>query len=210
LRLSTPPRTASALALLVALAGAVSTGCGIRPTSVPVDAGSAPSRASCVLPGDRESADPADRGDLPVRVYLACGSRVSPVERHVELPDGDDSERLPVARDLLDALRAAPDSEEEAAGFQTFVPRGLRVSGPMPADPPATLRLNEPLQDLPPFALAQIVCTYADTAAAGSDRAVILGGPGDAEGQDQPPRRFRCDTELRTEPDPPPTAGTPL
>lgn len=210
MRLSTPPRTAAALALLAALGGAVSTGCGIRPTSVPVDAGSAPSRASCVMPGERESADPDDRGDLPVRVYLACGSRVSPVERRVELPDGDDSERLPVARGLLDALRAAPDSEEEAAGFKTAVPRGLRVSGAMPDDPPATLRLNEPLRDLPSFALAQIVCTYADTAAAGSDRAVILGGPADAEGEDDPPRRYRCDTELRTAPDPPATAGTPL
>lgn len=200
-----------ALALLGALV-TLATGCGIRSTSVPVDAGAAPSRASCVLPGQRETADENDDGNLPVRVYLACGSRVSPVERHVALPDGDDSERLPVARGLLDALRAAPDSEEEAAGFKTAVPRELKVSGAREGDPPAALRLSEPLKDLPSFALAQIVCTYADTAAAGSDRSVILGGPGDGDAAGEPPRRFRCDTELRTHPhaDAAATAGTPL
>ncbi|NLU72277.1 hypothetical protein HCC61_06200 [Streptomyces sp. HNM0575] len=202
----------------LALLGALAAGCGIRSTSVPVDAGAAPSRVSCVLPGDRESADGGDGGNLPVRVYLSCGSRVSPVDRRVALPDGDDSERLPVARGLLDALRAEPDSEEESAGFKTAVPRGLRVSGPAEGDPAAALRLSEPLGDLPAFALAQIVCTYADTAAAGSDRSVILGGPADAEdggdstgsGAVEPLRRFRCDTDLRTRPGASDNAGTPL
>lgn len=200
----------------LALLGALASGCGIRSTSVPVDAGAAPSRASCVLPGGRETADENDSGNLPVRVYLACGSRVSPVERRVALPDGDDSERLPVARGLLDALRARPDSEEEAAGFKTAVPRALKVSGAREGDPAATLRLSEPLKDLPSFALAQIVCTYADTSAAGSDRSVILGGPVDGDGsgggsaEDQEPRRFSCDTPLRTHPEAAATAGTPL
>jgi hypothetical protein len=207
------------LLLLAALAllGTLTTGCGIRSTSVPVDAGAAPSRVSCVLPGDRESSD-ADDGNLPVRVYLACGSRVSPVDRRVALPDGDDSERLPVARGLLDALREQPDSEEEAAGFKTAVPRALKVHGPSEGDPSAALRLSEPLRDLPSFALAQIVCTYADTAAAGSDRSVIMGGPakaqdsGGPEGSEEaePLRRFRCDTDLRTRPDAADNAGTPL
>lgn len=212
-----PPRPSGRAARLLAgllLLAALATGCGIRSTSVPVDAGAAPSRASCVLPGGRETADENDSGNLPVRVYLACGSRVSPVERRVALPDGDDSERLPVARGLLDALRARPDSEEEAAGFKTAVPRALKVTGAREGDPPATLRLSEPLADLPSFALAQIVCTYADTSAAGSDRSVILGGPengGDESGgQDERPRRFSCDTPLRTHPEAAATAGTPL
>jgi hypothetical protein len=206
-RLVRPPKRPKPLA----------SGCGIRSTSVPVDAGAAPSRASCVLPGGRETADENDSGNLPVRVYLACGTRVSPVERRVALPDGDDSERLPVARGLLDALRAQPDSEEEAAGFKTAVPRDLKVFGARGNDPSATLRLSEPPQDLPSFALAQIVCTYADTAAAGSDRSVILAGPGDGgdgndggDSADESPRRFRCDTPLRTHPEAGARAGTPL
>ncbi|RAJ71702.1 hypothetical protein K378_00522 [Streptomyces sp. Amel2xB2] len=253
---------AAALAAGLALLGTLASGCGIRSTSVPVDAGAAPSRASCVLPGGRETADEHDGGNLPVRVYLACGSRVSPVERRVALP-GDDSERLPVARGLLDALRAQPDAEEEAAGFKTAVPRDLKVSGARPGDPPATLRLSRPIRDLPAFALAQIVCTYADTAAAGSDRSVILAGPDDgdsgggsgsddggadgdgngasdgdentgnvsgddgtvsgddadggrteagpgSDGADDSPRRYGCDTPLRTHPEAAATAGTPL
>ncbi|OEU86251.1 hypothetical protein DB35_15365 [Streptomyces abyssalis] len=191
----------------LALLGAVASGCGIRSTSLPVDAGAAPSRVSCVLPGDRETSDGGDGGNLPVRVYLACGSRVSPVDRRVALPDGDDSERLPVARGLLDALQTEPDSEEEAAGFKTAVPRDLKVDGAREGDPPAALRLNRPLKDLPSFALAQIVCTYAGTAAAGTDRSVILGGPASA-GEDDPLRLFRCDTALRTRPEAAATAGT--
>ncbi|WP_246530794.1 hypothetical protein [Streptomyces bathyalis] len=194
----------------LALLGALASGCGIRSTSVPVDAGAAPSRVGCVLPGSRETADEDDGGNLPVRVYLACGSRVSPVERRVALPDGDDSERLPVARGLLDALRAQPDSEEEAAGFKTAVPGDLKVSGPREGDPPATLRLSRPLKDLPSFALAQIVCTYADTAAAGTDRSVILGGRATDGGAEEPVRSFACDTALRTHPEAAATAGTPL
>jgi hypothetical protein len=202
----------------LALLGTLTTGCGIRSPSVPVDAGAAPSRVSCVLPGDRETSDGDDGGNLPVRVYLACGSRVSPVDRRVALPDGDDSERLPVARGLLDALRKQPDAEEEAAGFKTAVPRALKVHGPSEGDPAAALRLSEPLRDLPSFALAQIVCTYADTAAAGSDRSVIMGGPAKAEDgggsggseEAEPLRRFRCDTDLRTRPDAADDAGTPL
>lgn len=192
------------------LLGALS-GCGIRSTSVPVDAGAAPSRVGCVLPGDRETAE-RSKGNLPVRVYLACGSRVSPVERRVALPDGDDSERLPVVRGLLDALQAEPDSEEESAGFKTAVPRDLKVTGPADDDPPGALRLSMTLDDLPSFALAQIVCTYADTAASGTDRAVILGGPakGDGPGADEQLRRFECGTSLRTRPEAAATAGTPV
>ncbi|WP_314171774.1 hypothetical protein [Streptomyces winkii] len=194
----------------LALLGVLASGCGIRSTSVPVDAGAAPSRVSCVLPGERESGDGGDGGNLPVRVYLSCGSRVSPVDRRVALPDGDDSERLPVARGLLDALRAQPDSDEEAAGFKTAVPRDLEISGPREGDPPAALRLSRPVKDLPSFALAQIVCTYADTAAAGTDRSVILGGPADGDGGEDAARRYECDTALRTHPEAAATAGTRL
>ena len=60
-----------------------------------------------------------------------------------------------------------------------------------------------PLDDLPSFALAQIVCTYADTAASGTDRSVVLGGPAGEDGPEsgEPLRRFECGTALRTRPE---------
>lgn len=200
----------AALAACLAVLGALTSGCGIRSTSVPVDAGAAPSRVGCVLPGDRETAGQNGKGNLPVRVYLACGSRVSPVERRVVLPHGDDSEKLPVARGLLDALQAEPDAEEESAGFRTAVPRELNVEAPREGDPPGAVRLSTPLKDLPSFALAQIVCTYADTAASGSDRSVVLGGPAESDSAGEKLRRFECGTALRTRPDAAATAGTPV
>lgn len=198
--------TVAGLAVLCALLS----GCGIRSTSVPVDAGAAPSRVGCVLPGDREKAGEDSKGNLPVRVYLACGSRVSPVERRVALPDGDDSERLPVARGLLNALQAEPDPEEESAGFKTAVPRDLKVDGAGGDVPPGALRLSMSLDDLPAFALAQIVCTFTDTAASGTERSVILGGPAKGAGADEPLRRFECGTALRTRPESAEKAGTPV
>lgn len=205
------PYAPTVRALLGALLlGVLAAGCGIRSTPVPVDAGAAPSRMSCVQPRDRETGDPSGGGNLPVRVYLACGSRVSPVERRVALPDGDDSKRLPVARGLLNALRAQPGSEEEAAGFKTAVPRDLKVRGPAKGDRADALRLNRPLRELPPFALAQIVCTYADTAAAAADRSVVLGGPASDKQAEAALRRFGCDTSLRTNPEAAASAGTPL
>ncbi|GGO52251.1 hypothetical protein GCM10012287_36150 [Streptomyces daqingensis] len=207
--LRTGLRAASGALVGLAFLGGLAAGCGIRSTSVPVDAGAAPSRVGCVLPGDGETAGRGGKGNLPVRVYLACGNRVSPVERHVALPDGDDSEKLPVARGLLDALQAEPDSEEESAGFRTAVPRDLKVEGPAEGDPPGALRLSSPLEELPSFALAQIVCTYADTAASGSDRSVILGGPARGGGDGQRLRRYECGPALRTSPEAAETAGTP-
>ncbi|MGH3312738.1 MAG: hypothetical protein ACRDP3_19520 [Streptomyces sp.] len=194
----------------VALLGALAAGCGIRSTSVPVDAGPAPSRVGCVLPGDRETGDEGGTGNLPVRVYLTCGSRVSPVERRISVPGGSEAERLPMARKLLVALQTDPDAEESSAGFRTAVPRGLRVDGPRGEDPGDALRLSTPLDELPSFALAQIVCTYADTATSGTDRSVTLGGPAHETGADEPLRRYECGTALRTRPEAAATAGTPV
>ncbi|WP_432071124.1 hypothetical protein [Streptomyces sp. AA1529] len=214
---------ALALSLLVPLAA----GCGIRATSVPVDAGAAPSRVGCVLPDDRKSPE-GGGGASVVRVYLVCGARVSPVERKVRMPGGRSSaRRLPVARKLLDELRQRPEPAEDTAGFETAVPRRLTVSGGTDGDPDEALRLSEPLEELPPYALAQIVCTYADTAAADAEGGVVLGGPaggratgGDdavseaegAEGADGPARsplrRYECGTSLRTHPRSAESAGT--
>lgn len=169
------PRRLAPLALLCALAS-LTTACGIRATSVPVDAGAAPSRVGCVLPSGQET--PSGEATSAVRVYLVCGSRVAPVERQVRMSDGRSSaSRLPVARRLLDELKHRPTPAEEEAGFETAVPENLTISGGGPDDPDEALRLSIPLDELPSFTLAQLVCTYADTAAADANNTVVLGGP---------------------------------
>ncbi|MFR9676175.1 hypothetical protein [Streptomyces sp. TR06-5] len=188
-----PRRRAAALLSAGALALC---GCGIQPTSVPVDAGAAPSRIACVLPGGAQPAP--DPQDTVVRVYLVCGSRVSPVQRSVPLPGG----RTAVAAALVEALTARPDATERAAGFHTNVPRTLRITGGTSADPPGTLRLSTPPAELPVFALAQIVCTLAESEAAVGDE-VIVGGPAGSG----PPRRVPCTSALRNHGNAAPTAG---
>ncbi|MEV0281635.1 hypothetical protein AB0I22_35335 [Streptomyces sp. NPDC050610] len=178
-------------------------GCGIRGTSVPVDAGSAPSRATCVVgPGGGESA-PAD-GEA-VSVYLVCASQLLPVTRTVRLPEGDAAEDpVRVAGVLLEQLRQPALAAEEEAGFSTDVPAGLSVSGPRGHDPSAALRLSRAPDELPPSALAQLVCTFAGTAAADGGRGVVLGGPDDGR-----PRRYECTEEMRARPQSAPT-GSPV
>jgi len=186
--------------------GALLSGCGIRATSVPVDAGAAPSRVGCVLPGNSEDGADEAQARPEMRVFLVCGSRVSPVQRRVDIPgDSSEEERLAVARALLDELQDEPSADERSAGFETDVPRDLTVSGAASGDPEETIRLSEPLDRLPSFALAQLVCTYADTAAADANDAVTLGGPASA---DDPPQRFECGTALRNSPEAAATAGT--
>lgn len=191
-------RAAAATVFAVLLSG-----CGIQPTSVPVDAGAAPSRVACVLPGGGQRAP--EPQDTVVRVYLVCGSRVSPVQRSVRLPE----DRAAVAAALLDTLAAEPGPAEQAAGFASRVPRGLEVTAGTPADPPGTLRLSRPLAGLPSFALAQVVCTFAETDAATRSGAVILAGPADATPR-VPPRRVPCTTALRNHADAAATAGSPV
>jgi len=179
-------------------------GCGIQPTSVPVDAGAAPSRVACVLPDDGPTS--AAPQHTVVRVYLVCGSRVSPVQRSVRLPEGE----AEVAAALLETLSAEPGAQARAAGFASQVPAELEVGPGTPADPPGTLRLSVAPSGLPPFALAQIVCTLAETeVAAPQEGSVILAGPADSP-LPEPPRRIACTGELRNHPDAADTAGTPV
>lgn len=52
-------------------------------------------------------------------------------------------------------------------------------------------------------ALAQIVCTFAESEAAADDGTVVLGGPGE-----YPPRGYRCTPSVKLRPDTAlPTAG---
>ncbi|MET9531301.1 MULTISPECIES: hypothetical protein [unclassified Streptomyces] len=194
------PKRAAILTGLAALC-ALTAGCGIRNTSVPVDAGAAPSRVPCDLPSDGGTAQ-APQG-IPVRVYLVCGSRLVPVDRTVQIAEGRTlSDGVRVAEKLLDELREKPSASEKEAGFSTDVQDSLSVSAGRGSDPTGALRLSRDPADLPANGLAQIVCTYAESAAAQTDGSVVLGGPGG-----DPPRAYSCTQQLKTRPDAAPELG---
>ncbi|MGW7429478.1 hypothetical protein ACWGIN_07985 [Streptomyces sp. NPDC054861] len=188
---------------VVAALAVLLSGCGIRTTSVPVDAGHAPSRVPCSVP--EEDAAPGAAG-VPVRVFLVCGSQLEAVERQSPLPEEKAStDAVRRASALLAQLGTEPSQSERQAGFTTAVKGPLAVSGGHRGDPAGTLRLSRQPEDLAPTALSQIVCTFALGAAAAEPSAdsVVLGGPGG-----YPPRRYRCTTELRERPESAaPTAG---
>lgn len=198
------PRAATAAALAVLVLG----GCGIRSTPVPVDAGEAPSRVPCSAPGAEEESHPGD-GTVRADVYLVCGGGLASVERSVPV-DGSGTGarvRLATARALLAELRRTPSRTERDAGFGTSVPKGLEVAGPGAGDPAEVLRLSRDPGGLPPFALAQIACTFAGTAAAGQQASVVLAGPEGGRGE---PLAYSCTSELRGSPEAARTAGVPL
>ncbi|MEU8673777.1 hypothetical protein [Streptomyces sp. NPDC048560] len=191
-------RTGRALAAVLAVT-ALAAGCGIRSTSVPVDAGAAPSRVPCRTPAHDVTSQALE--DIEVQVYLVCASQLMTVNRSVRL-DAAETDRIRVARVLLDELRKAPVTDERQAGFSTDVPAGLRVSGAREGDPAGTLRLNEQPEDLPAEALAQLVCSYADSEPLVTGGTVVLGGPGNYA-----PRGYLCTSETKTRPADVPTLG---
>ncbi|GAT81971.1 hypothetical protein STXM2123_2672 [Streptomyces sp. F-3] len=177
-----------ALALLL-------TGCGIRPTEVPTDFGAAPSRVPCSLSRPSTAAQPSQ--GVSVRLFLLCGSSLMTVDRTVQVPENtaDARRRVLVAQGLLDQLAVPPSAAESAAGYTTHVPGGLTVTGPRPKDPGEALRLSTAPESLTPYALAQIVCTLSDSAAAEGDGSVVLGGPDGTR-----LRRYQCSEDLRSHP----------
>ncbi|MEU8519517.1 hypothetical protein [Streptomyces sp. NBC_01216] len=184
---------------MAALVGvALTAGCGIRTTSVPVDAGAAPTRVACSV--EDEAARPTG---VPLRVFLVCGSQLDAVERPSTLPEekaGGDPVRTASA--LLAQLQSEPSASEAEAGFSTAVKGPLVVTGGHRGDPAGTLRLSRQPEDLTATALSQIVCTFAASAVGGGGT-VVLGGPGA-----YPPRRYQCTEELRERPDgAPPTVS---
>ncbi len=184
--------------LALGLLAAVLTGCGIRATQVPTDFGPAPSRVPCTLSSSAivPQTSPGILG-IPVRVFLLCSGQLVAVNRSVRVPDGtpDAERRVLVAQGLLDELAEQPSHAEKQAGYDTAVRTGLTVSGPRPGDPEDTLRLSTSPGQLTRYALAQIVCTFADSAAAEGDGSVILGGP-----DTEPPRRYECTAEVLSAP----------
>ncbi|WBO64217.1 hypothetical protein [Streptomyces camelliae] len=181
--------------LALPLLGLLLSGCGIRATQVPTDFGAAPSRVPCSLAGP-DVATQSSQG-VPVQVFLLCGASLVTVDRTVRVPDGtpDARRRVIVAQGLLDQLAASPSAAERSAGYTTYVPGGLNVSGPAPKDPEDTLRLNTPPSRLTSYALAQLVCTLSDSAATEGDGSVILAGPAP-----DTPRRYACTDDVRNRP----------
>ncbi|KUN84665.1 hypothetical protein [Streptomyces griseoruber] len=194
------------LLALPLLAGLL-TGCGIRATEVPTDFGAAPSRVRCSLSEPDVTAQSARVG-VPVQVFLLCGSSLVAVDRSVRVTDGaaDSQRRALVAQGLLDQLAESPSAAEKEAGYTTDVRGGMAVGGPGAKDPDDALRLSVPPDTLTSYALAQLVCTFSDSAAAEGDGSVVLGGPGS-----DPLRRYECTDEVRSRPgstEPPSSAVT--
>ncbi|MFE9117118.1 hypothetical protein [Streptomyces sp. NPDC007172] len=193
-------RAAVVLAGLLAL-GATAAGCGIRPTSVPVDAGPAPSRVPCEVPDNAVA--PQFEG-VTVEVYLVCGAQLVTTQRSVRISEYKGSEdRLRFAQVLLDELMAAPSGVEKDAGFTTEVKGPLTVTAGRKNDPAGALRLSRSPEDLSAFALSQVVCTYAEnTPTAPGTQQVVLGGPGE-----DPARGYTCTSEMKSRPDSAATLG---
>ncbi|HEY3481843.1 MAG TPA: hypothetical protein VGL02_23340 [Streptomyces sp.] len=194
-------RSGTALAAAVLLGGLpLLGGCGIRTTTVPVDAGPAPSRVSCAVP--RVTTSPAQ--DSVVRqVYLVCGMQTAPLPRAVAVRQGR-FDRIDQVRELLAQVQRSPLTAEAKAGFSTAVPGSLVVYGPSRNDPPQALRLNQAVDELPSFALAQIVCTLAADPLVSPTHTVLLGG----NGAGSKLRSYTCTSDLRTRPDAADGAGT--
>ncbi|MFF2008079.1 hypothetical protein ACFVWY_03255 [Streptomyces sp. NPDC058195] len=189
------------LALAGVLAGAaLVAGCGIRSTTVPVDAGAAPSQVPCTVPAENVTTQ-ALKG-VPVQIYLVCSSQLVTVDRTVTLRVSGQG-RVPVARALLDELRRTPDAEERRAGYATTVPKGLKIGPARHGERQDTLRLSEQPEDLRSEALAQIVCTYAENDTLAPRGTVLLGGPGE-----YPARGYLCTSEMKARPSAVPAPAT--
>ncbi|MER7697539.1 hypothetical protein [Streptomyces sp. NPDC096095] len=184
-------RTAVSLTALLA-AATLASGCGIRTTSVPVDAGAAPSRVPCRVSSSDVATRPPD--GRSAEVYLVCASQLVTVDRPVP-EDAAGTDPVVVARALLKEVQQAPPASERRAGFATAVPAGLRVEPSRDGDPAGTLRLSSQPEDLTAEALAQLVCTYAESETLVRDGSVVLGGPGD-----YPPRGYLCTSQTKTRP----------
>ncbi|UUS32660.1 hypothetical protein NRO40_18795 [Streptomyces changanensis] len=184
-------------AAALAAVAALTAGCGIRTTSVPVDAGGAPSRVPCSL-SEAATGSRTPDGGTTARVYLVCASGLEPVDRTLPPSDAATGEagRVAVARALVEAMRERPSQDERQAGFTTYVEEPLTVSAGREGDPEGALRLSRQPEDLPPAALAQIVCTYAGADATSVGGTVVLGGPGK-----YPVRRYVCDEGVKERPE---------
>jgi len=190
------------VALTASLAAATSllAGCGIRGTTVPVDAGPAPSRVSCEAPQAG-----AARGETVRReVFLVCSMQIAAVSRQVPVREGRVDWHEQVV-ELFSQLQISPLPAETRAGFSTAIPGSLWVLPIERRDPRHVVRISQGPAELPSFALAELVCTLAADRQVAPDGQVVLGGPAPA-----PLRTYTCTSDLRTDPDAADSAGTAL
>ncbi|MFI7384488.1 hypothetical protein [Streptomyces sp. NPDC049813] len=180
---------------LLGLTAVLLSGCGIRSTEVPTEFDAAPTRVGCALSG-ADGAKARAAGEFGVQVFLVCTSQLVTVDRTVTVRHTRTSDRADVAQELLGQLAEPLSAEEKEAGYTTDVTAGTKVSGPRDGEPADALRLNRLPDDLSPYALAQIVCTFANSKIMtnGSDR-VVLGGPGD-----DPLRGYECSDAVKARP----------
>ncbi|MFX4290811.1 hypothetical protein [Streptomyces bohaiensis] len=191
MRRARPRRTGASTAVAAVVLALATAGCGIRSMDVPVDDGPAPTRASCAAP----------EGAGGTEVFLVCDARVESVERELDrqAPPEEPAQRIALANALLGELQGDPPDEERAAGFTTNVPEDLRVTGAADDRDEPLLRLNRHPDDLPAFALAQVICTFAQSEVFADDAPVTLGGPDTAA--DRRERQYTCTSAVRHRPD---------
>lgn len=165
-------RSRTVLALIAVLGAALLvSGCGIRATEGPINAGDPARRPS--TPGNA-----AGPGTSKHAIYLVRDGRPQAVQRGgaVVLPTPDpnaprptsplDPERRSLIVRLLLELGQGPSAEEAAQGWTTALPPGgVKPADPLAADPADLVRLDvASLDALDPLALGQIVCTLQHAA----------------------------------------------
>ncbi|UED84497.1 hypothetical protein [Streptomyces profundus] len=178
---------ATRLALAGLLAATTAVGCGIRPTDVPVDAGPAPTRASCDAP-----AGEADHAEI----YLVCAQRLTSVTRYLPSTMTGGLNRTEVAGALLREMQNEPARAERTAGFSSAVPDDLEIASPAAEDPEGVVRLSERPKELPALALDQIICTFAKSEL-GNGQTVTLGGPPGPHSEK--PQTYSCAAAKRSQ-----------
>ncbi|GAA2321214.1 hypothetical protein OKJ48_28450 [Streptomyces kunmingensis] len=180
---------------LLGLTAVLLSGCGIRSTEVPTEFGAAPTRVGCALSG-ADGVEARAAGEFGVQVFLVCTSQLVTVDRTVTVRRDRTSDRVDVAQQLIAQLAEPLTAKEKDAGYTTDVTAGTKVSGPRDGEPADALRLNTPPDDLSPYALAQIVCTFANSKMmTDSGDRVVLGGP-----DDDPLRGYECSDAVKARP----------
>ncbi|WP_062207210.1 hypothetical protein [Streptomyces sp. NBRC 109706] len=174
------------LALTGLLLATTALGCGIRPTDVPVDAGPAPTRASCDAPAGEED---------HTEIYLVCAQRLTFVTRYLPSTMTGGLDRTEVARTLLREMQNEPARAERTAGFSSSVPDDLEIAGPAAEDPAGVVRLSERPKELPALALDQIICTFAKSELGDGQRVTLGGPPGP---RSEKPQTYSCAAALRS------------
>ena len=134
------------------------------------------------LPGPRGRRRAGPAGADPGPPSTWCAARRWPRWSGPCRTQGLDGRRHPAAGRPRAAGRAAAPAVRAARsrpGSAARCPQDLTVAGPRAGDPADALRLSMRPDDLPSFALAQLVCTYGTSTALGRRHAAVLGGPGD-------------------------------